>query len=124
MSLRLIKNLFVFAGLYDGILGLIFIFAPAAVFQYFDVTPPNHWAYIQFSALLLILFAAMFFKIASDPVRYRELMVYGMGLKLSYSGLVFWYQSTESIPFMWVPWAWFDLLFLILFAMAWRHTGR
>ncbi|MEJ2500405.1 MAG: hypothetical protein P8Y65_04645, partial [Campylobacterales bacterium] len=72
MSLRLIKNLFVFAGLYDGILGLVFIFAPAAVFQYFDVTPPNHWAYIQFSALLLILFAAMFFKIASDPVRYRE----------------------------------------------------
>jgi hypothetical protein len=123
MNGKWIKPLFVIAGLYDGILGLAFLFLGLRIFQAFAVTPPNHIGYIQFPALLLLVFAAMFFRVATDPNTYRHLMVYGMALKASYTGLVFWHELTAGIPAMWMPWAWVDLAFLVLFAVAWKSTG-
>lgn len=124
MNMQRIKWLFLLAALYDGILGMAFFAAPAAIFDFHQVEPPNHFAYVQFPALLLIIFAAMFLRIAQDPLRHRELVLYGIGLKLAYAGLAFWYDLTAGIAFMWMPWAWFDLGFLILFVMAWRRLGR
>ena len=114
------KPLFLIAGLYDGLLGLIFFFGHEQVFAFFEVTPPNHPAYIKFPALLLVVFGIMFVQIATDPVRFRMLIPYGIALKASYAGLAFWYQLTMGIPFMWVPWAWFDFAFLVAFAIAYR----
>ena len=85
--------------------------------------PPNHPAYVQFPALLLFIFAVMFFRIAADPVRNRELILYGIGLKIAYCGTAFWYQLAGGIPFMWIPWAWADLIFLALFLVAWNKLG-
>lgn len=124
MIARWIKPLFVLAGVYDGVLGIAFLCFSGVVFQKFGVTPPNHPAYVQFPALLLILFAIMFFQIATDPVRYRGLMLYGVGLKAAYSGVAFWYQLTGGVPSMWIPWAWCDLIFLLLFLLAWSNVGR
>jgi hypothetical protein len=123
MEARWIRPLFAIAGIYDGLLGLAFLFFPKNLFRTFEVTPPNHWGYVKFPALLLILFAAMFFAIAKNPIRRRELMLYGCGLKLAYCGTVFWYQIRFGIPGMWIPWAWADLAFLILFAAAWVRTA-
>ncbi len=114
-----IRPLFVVAGLYDGALGVAFLFFARALFQHFGVTPPNHFGYVQFPALLLILFAVMFFAIAANPAGRRELIWYGIGLKAAYSGCVFFYEASEGIPSMWIPWAWADLAFLILFLLAW-----
>lgn len=114
-----IKTLFVIAALYDGILGLAFVIAPMTIFAWYGVEPPNHPAYVQFPALLLLIFAAMFLAIARDPVKKRHLIPYGVALKASYSGLAFWYQTTAGIPAMWIPWAWLDLMFLLLFSYAW-----
>ena len=119
MSAGWIKPFFIVAGLYDGVLGLAFVFFWGALFQAFGVVPPNHSAYVQFPALLLMIFAAMFFRIAADPVRNRGLILYGVALKVAYSGTAFWYQLTAGIPFMWIPWAWADLVFLVLFLVAW-----
>lgn len=119
-----IRPLFVLAAIYEGILGLAFLVWHARIFEFYEVVPPNHAAYVQFPALLLILFAIMFLRVASDPVRFRELMLYGVGLKASYTGLTFGYQVTQGIPSMWLPWAWADLAFLVLFVAAWRVTGR
>jgi hypothetical protein len=124
MSTKWIKPLFILAGLYDGILGLAFVFFPAAIFQSFGVQPPNHLAYVQFPALLLLIFAAMFFRIARDPAPNRHLIPYGAGLKAAYSGTAFWYQLSGGIPFMWIPWAWADLAFLVLFLVAWRSLRQ
>ena len=118
-----IKPLYVVAGVYDAILGLSFLVATGAIFRYFSVEPPNHMAYIHFPALLLLIFAAMFFRISTNPIKYREMMVYGIGLKVAYSGTAFWHQLSGGIPIMWKPWAWADLLFLILFVIAWKKTG-
>lgn len=118
MNTNWTKPLFIVAALYDGILGLIFLVAHERVFAFFEVTPPNHPAYVKFPALLLIIFSAMFLQVARDPVRNRGLILYGMGLKAAYTGLAFWYQITMGIPSMWLPWAWFDLVFLAAFAVA------
>jgi hypothetical protein len=124
MSEKMIKPVYVISGLYDGVLGLAFLLAPGAIFAMYAVEPPNHMAYVQFPALLLIIFGVMFFRIAMDPVKNRELILYGCALKVSYCSLVFFYMATTGVPAMWVPWAYADLVFLVLFVMTWRSLGR
>ncbi len=120
MTAALVKILFFVAALYDGLLGLAFLFFAPAIFHTFGVTPPNHFGYVYFPALLLIIFAAMFLHVARDPVRNRDLIWYGVALKASYSGVVFWYQFHGGIPSLWLPFAWIDLLFLVLFLVTWK----
>jgi hypothetical protein len=123
MKEKWIRPFFLLAALYDGVLGIAFIIAPASIFAMYGVEPPNHMAYVQFPAMLLVLFAIMFYRIAMDPVRNRDLILYGCGLKISYCSLAFWYMFTTGIPPMWVPWAYADLVFLVLFFLIWRSTG-
>jgi hypothetical protein len=116
------KWLFYVAALYDGFFGLVFFFFWPQLYHHFGITPPNHDGYVRFPALLLIIFGFMFLQIARDPDRNRGLIAYGIALKVSYSGLVFWYQlTTPGIPAMWIPWAWCDLGFLVLFVLAMRR---
>lgn len=119
-----IKPLFVFAAAYDGVLGLAFLFFPMQIFSLYGVEPPNHLAYVQFPALLLVIFAAIFLRIAKDPKGHQDLIPYGIALKVSYSGLAFWYELTQGIPSMWIPWAWADLAFLITFVIVWRDLRK
>lgn len=116
----LITSLFVIAALYDGILGILFLLAPEYLFTVFGVTPANHPGYIQFAAALLIVFALMFTAVAVEPVRNRNLIPYGILLKISYSGIVFYYWATTGIPGMWKPFAIIDLLFMLAFIWAFR----
>ena len=69
-------------------------------------------------ALILLMFAWLFLSIARNPIANRHLIRYGIWLKASYCGVVFWYEITTGVPDMWIPWAWADLVFLILFAGA------
>lgn len=112
------KWLFYAAAAYDAVLGVVFVFFWRQLFSLFEVTPPNHGGYVLFPSLLLLVFSAMFVRIARDPDGNRELITYGIGLKAAYSGTVFWYQLTAGVPAMWIPWAWIDVLFLILFVVA------
>ena len=123
MHANWIEPLFVIAALYETVLGLAFLFFAGAIFQWFGVTPPNHPAYVTFPSLLLVTFGVMFLKIARDPSGNRDLIWYGVALKAAYSGSAFWYQLNGGVPFMWLPWAWADLVFLALFVVAWRSLG-
>jgi len=115
-----IQLFFLIAALYDGLLGLAFLVAPVALFELFQVTPPNHIGYVQFPALLLVLFAWMFLRIARDPVFNRNLIPYGIGLKVSFCAVVFGHWVMKGIPAMWKPFAVADLVFLVLFVAAAR----
>jgi hypothetical protein len=123
MNVKLVRGLFLIAAVYDGVLGIIFLFQPGLAFEMFEVVPPNHFGYVQFSAILLLIFAAMFLRVARDPITNRFIMLYGAALKTGYSGLVFYYLLTTGVPAMWVPWAWADLVFLVLFLLSWHYTG-
>jgi hypothetical protein len=120
---RPIQALFLVAALYDGALGAIFLIAPGLVFQWANVTPPNHFAYVQFPAALLIIFGLMFAAIARDPAGNRDLIVYGILLKLSYFGIAFWYWFTAGIPGLWKPFAVIDLVMAGLFVWCYQALG-
>lgn len=113
-----IKPFFVVAGLYDGILGALFLAIPYQLFSMTNIAPPNHIGYIQFPALLLVIFGIMFLNIARDPVANRNLILYGILLKISYCGVVFLNLMQNNIPMMWVIFAVCDFIFLGLFVFA------
>jgi hypothetical protein len=115
---RLISIIFAASGVYDGLLGLVFLVAPAAMYDRFHVTPPNHWGYVQFGAALLIIFALMFFQVAARPAANRNLIPYGFLLKVAYAGTVFAYWFTQGLPGMWKPFAFCDAAFAVLFAWS------
>ncbi|MFV1968793.1 MAG: hypothetical protein ACC628_25530 [Pirellulaceae bacterium] len=117
-SIIAVRLLFVVAALYDGILGLAFLFGAEAVFERFNVPPPNHFGYVHFPACLLVVFGIMFLTIAAAPVRNRNLILYGVLLKVSYCSVVFYHWTTAGIPGMWKPFAFCDLLFIALFVAA------
>jgi len=118
-----VRTLFVLAGLYDGVLGLAFLFFAPKVFDAFNVTPPNHYGYVHFPAMLLIVFALLFFAIAQAPRHNRNLIPYGILLKISYCATVGWHWLDAGIPWIWQPFFIFDLLFLIAFIWAYRKIG-
>lgn len=117
------KTLFVISGIYDAVLGAAFLLFPRWIFKMAGIEFPNHLGYVQFPALLLVLFGLMFFRIASDPVRYRDQMLYGMGLKIAYCSVIFGHWLTGSMPGIWIPFAFADVVFLALFIQAWRATA-
>ncbi len=73
---------------------------------------------------MLLVFGLMFAAIALNAERNRNLIPFGVLLKASYSGIAFLYWFTEDIPNLWKPFAVMDVLFLILFLMAFRRIGR
>ena len=71
--------------------------------------------------MLLVVFAIMFGTIARNPVANRNLIPFGMLLKVSYCTVVFGYWLRGGIPDMWKPWAVADLVFLALFYASYRR---
>ncbi len=119
--LHWIKALFGIAALYDAVLGIAFLLFPGWVFATFQVTEPNHWGYVQFPAAILLIFAAMFTAIALNPPTNRNLIPYGVALKLAYGLIVIGYWATTDIPHMWKPFAVIDLLMAMGF--IWSYTA-
>lgn len=119
---RVLAVLFTLAAVYDGLLGIAFLFGSGPLFRWCGVTPPNHPGYVQFSAALLIVFAIMFMAIALDPFKNHNLILYGILLKVSYCGVVLFHWLTAGLPYIWKPFCICDLLFLVLFCWAWAAT--
>jgi hypothetical protein len=124
MKTTTISGLFFVAALYDGLLGLAFLVAADWIFQAAHVTPPNHFGYVQFPGAILMVFAVMFLAVARRPRENRGLIPYGMLLKVSYCGVVGYHWLAGGIPSLWKPFVVIDLVFLILFFLAYRWLGR
>jgi hypothetical protein len=123
MKKPVIVLLFAVAALYDGFLGFIFLFSAEALFEGFQVTPPNHFGYVHFPAALLLVFALMHLAISRNPQGNRNLIPYGMLLKVSYCSVTGYHWLTSGLPAMWKPFIFYDLGFLVLFAWAYFSLG-
>ena len=119
----MIRPLFIVAGLYDFLIGLTFLLFGPRLFEMANVPQPDHWAYIQFGSLMLMIFGAMFFAVARDPVANRNLIPYGMLLKVSYSSLATYYWVTTDCPTLFKPFAEIDAVMLVLFWLAYTSTA-
>jgi hypothetical protein len=122
MGPRWIRILFGIAGAYDLVLGILFVGFGPAIFEAASVPEPNHWGYIEFGALLLIIFGLMFFAVANDPLANRNLIPYGMLLKLSYTVLVAYYWAVTDVPMLFKPFAIIDAVMFVLFLIAYTST--
>ena len=122
-SILPIRILYSVAAAYDGLLGLAFIFAAPAVFQWAGVTPPNHWGYVHFAAGTLVIFALMFLRIARDPAANRALVIYGVLLKACYVATVVWHEFHGGVPPIWKLFAVCDAIFLVLFVLSLPRLG-
>jgi hypothetical protein len=116
---RVISIVFAASAIYDGLLGLVFLLVPGWMYLHFGVTAPNHWAYVRFPAIILIIFGVMFLQVALKPAQNRNLIPYGFLLKGAYAGTVFAYWFAKGLPDMWKPFAIIDTLFALLFVWAW-----
>jgi hypothetical protein len=115
-----IPLLFAIAALYDGILGLVFVGAPGYPFELFGVEAPYHMGFVQFPGALLLIFAILFIDIARNPVSNRNLIVYGILLKIAYCSVTGWYWIASTISEMWKPFCIIDLVMAVLFVVAYR----
>lgn len=116
-----ISVLFAIAALYDAALGVAFIFFTNKVYEFGKVTPPSHPGYVQFPAALLLVFALMYVAIAICPTRNRNMIPFGILMKLAYAAVVFYYWlgvGASGIPDMWKPFAICDLVFAAFFVWA------
>jgi hypothetical protein len=121
---RFATALFLVAAVYDAGLGAVFLTASAWVYDVAQVTPPNHWGYVQFPAALLVVFGLMFAAIAVKPLENRNMIPYGVLLKVAYCGLVFMYWYADGIPNLWKPFAIIDTVMGILFVWSYQQLGR
>ena len=87
----------------------------------YAVTPPNHPGFVQFPGALLIIFTWMFCQVVRNPQRNSGLILHGMMLKAAYCAVVLWHWANSGVPAMWTQFAICDLVFLLLFAWAYRR---
>lgn len=113
-----VRILFIIAGVYDFVIGLTFLFFGPRLFDAAGVPHPNHWAYIHFGSLMLVIFGLMFFAVAGNPLANRNLIPYGILLKLSYASLAGYYWITTDCPTLFKPFAVIDAVMLVAFWMA------
>ena len=124
MSLASTRLLFTVAGAYDFIIGAAFLGFGPQLFEATSVPQPNHWGYLQFGALMLMIFGLMFFAVASNPVANRNLIPYGILLKLSYVAIVTYYWVSTDVPLLFKPFAVIDAVMLVLFVIAYRGLAQ
>lgn len=123
-STKSISVLFWIAGVYDGLLGLVFLFFGMRVMGALQIAPPNHVGYFQFPAALLIIFALIFFAIARNPIANRQMIWYGVLLKIAYCTIVFGHWVASGLPWIWKPFAFADALWIVLFVWAYSRLKK
>ena len=98
MKTKTVSGLFLVAALYDGLLGLAFLVAAEWIFQTARVPPPNHLGYVQFPGAILLVFGIMFAAIARRPRENRNLIPYGILLKVCYCGVAGYRLARRRSP--------------------------
>jgi hypothetical protein len=124
MSQLWIRLLFVVCAAYDFCLGLAFLVSGPQLFEQYKVPAPNHWGYIHFCCLMLMIFGLMFLAVAIRPRANRNLIPYGALLKLSYVAVTGYYWFSEGIPWVFKPFLFMDAAMLAGLVWAWLTLGR
>lgn len=118
MSLKSVKTLFLVAGWYDLVLGVIFGLFFRPIYERFGSTLPNHDAYVQLPAILIAIFGIGFLMVSRGPQRNQSIIALGILMKLGFCGVVLGHVLFGStIPF-YIPFAVLDAVFAALFALA------
>lgn len=114
-SLTSVRVLFGLASVYESLLGFAFLVAAPQIFAAAGITPPNHFGYVHFAAGILVIFGWMFLMIARLPLENRNLVVYGVLLKVCYVATVCWHWYAGGVPNLWKYFAAADTVLALAF---------
>ncbi len=119
------RTFFLMAALYDLILGAAFLVAPEPILTAIGMTLPPHIAYIQLGAVFVVVQGLGYWLVFRDPLANLGIVRMGVAYKAAYSGLTLYYLVIGQLPSVFfIPWAAFDLLFLIGFVMFLGAASR
>lgn len=110
------RTFFLIAAVYDMILGAAFLIAGEPILTAIGMTLPPHIAYIQLSAVFIFIQGLSYWLAYRDPLGNKGIVRVGIAYKAAYVGLTLYYLLIQQLPSVFfIPWAVFDLLFLIGF---------
>jgi len=95
------RGLFTIAAIYDGLLGITFIFFPARAFAALGISEklPAFGGYLTLLGAFVLVIGVAYFLIArGDLRRNTDLILVGTLYKLAYSGTAFYYWSQGNLP--------------------------
>jgi len=108
---------------YDCFLGLLGLFGASFIFDFLQVTPPNHWAYIHMIGGFVLCLGILQGMLARAETCNREMLLLAILMKFSYCLTVFGHWIFAWIPMPWVWFAFADAAFVAIFASKLFERG-
>ena len=121
-GLGLYRKFFLFAALYDGLLGLAFLLFYPRIYAWFGITLPNHPGYVQLPALFIAIMGLADYYVYRDMVRNRDIVKIRILMKLAYSLSCFYHYFFGSLPTLWLNIAMFNVVFLVPYFLFLRAS--
>ncbi len=72
---------------------------------------------------MVVIFGIGFWLVAQAPARNRDIIKMGILFKVAYTATVLGHFFFGSVPAVWVPFAWLDLVFCVWFIVALRSLS-
>jgi hypothetical protein len=121
--MRLAKWIFLLAGI-SGLLMLLPLYFLEARMAQEDPPAINHPEYYYGFVGLCVAWQVLFLVIASDPVRFRPVMLPAMLEKASFAFAIPTLYALQRVAGRWVGFASMDALWLVLFVVAYLGTPK
>ena len=110
--------------IYDGLLGLIFLFFSGPIFRSLGIEPPANPVYVQLAAGLIAIMGLAFYLAWRDPLVNSDLVLVGVVFKAFYVLLAIYAQIRGEIPHgLFLVFAGIDAVFLLVFLSYLRDAG-
>lgn len=119
------RALFIVAAAYDVVLGVAFFFLYGPIFTALNIPLPPNTSYIHITAAFVFVQGVGYWLVAQDPARNHDLVRLGVIYKGIYIAVALYELALGQLisdVFLWF--AAFDLLFLVLFIDFLRRRGR
>ena len=123
------RALFLFAAIYDMILGIVFTFFANCVFDMLGISAilPSFLGYVTLIGVFLIVIGVAYFLIyRGDMIKNRDLILVGTLYKFAYCATSFYYFAIGQMPHL-VFFSLFgamDFIMLILMAECYKFLGK
>ena len=117
------RKFFLFAAIYDGLLGLVFFLFYPRIYAWFGITLPNHPGYVQLPALFIAIMGLADYYVYRDMMRNRDIVKIRILMKLAYSLSCFYHYFFGSLPTLWVNIAVFNFVFLAPYVLFLRASA-
>ena len=110
------KPFFLFAAVYDAVLGAVFFFFYGPLFHALGITLPNNTSYIHITTAYIFVQGLSYWFVSRNLVKNVDMVKVGVVYKIIYAGLVFYYLVIgQLLTALLALFALFDIVFTVFF---------